>query len=174
MYGLTLKLKLRICQRCYVVVEGEREGGMPAPLFYSQNDKYSVHQSAAITENPDPTGLSNTVRCCQCQVLTDLQQLSAPSGSTSGPRQCQNTPWYGHWEFLFLTFSSGTGASVRVNRVQRLPPGRCPPRLHGFIQKHAKSGLSMRAMQKNIWKINIQQFDCAEKKLNSHSSSKTH
>lgn len=40
---------------------------MPASLFYSQFDKYSVHKSAAITENPDPTGCSNTVHCRQWQ-----------------------------------------------------------------------------------------------------------
>lgn len=62
-------------------------------------------------------------------VLTNLQQLSAPSGSTSGPCQCQNTPWYEHWELMFQTLYSGLDASIPVNYVQCLPARRCLPSL---------------------------------------------
>lgn len=48
--------------------EGVSMGGMPAPLFHNQYDKYSVHKSAAITEKGRDLRtprVVNTVHCCQ-------------------------------------------------------------------------------------------------------------
>lgn len=80
---------------------------MPAPLFHNQYDKYSVHKKCSNYEKrvrnfklPDPAGYSILFTAVSDNVLTNLQQLSALSGTTSCSRPCQNTPRYEHWELL--------------------------------------------------------------------------
>lgn len=123
---------------------------MPAPLFHNQYDKYfssqecSNYRKGSGSPNPQtPLGFQYCSLLPSCDVLTRLQQLSAPSGSTSGPRHCQSTPRYERWDLMFQILCSGLGRSIRVNYVRRLPAGRFPPGLRTkviFIQTNLGGG----------------------------------
>lgn len=76
-----------------------------------------------------PLGIPTLFAAVGANVLTRPQQLAAPSGSTSGPRHCQSTPWPLCWELMFQTLYSVAGASVREISVQCQPAGTGLPNL---------------------------------------------
>lgn len=112
-------------------------GGKPAPLFHNQYDKYSVHKKCSnYREKGRDLRIQHT--CAGCSILftavsddmlTNLRQLSAPSGSISGPRPCQNTAWCEHWELMFQILLPGRRREIQGNFVQCLPAGTSPPSL---------------------------------------------
>lgn len=103
---------------------------MPVPLFHSPVKKYAVQKSAAIPEKfQTALGISILFAAAGANVLTHPQQLAAPSGSTSGPRQCRSTPWPQCWELMFQTLYSVAGVSVPEISAQCQPAGTGLPNL---------------------------------------------